>query len=491
MTSHISDELRSVSTSSSTLPSSTSAFTDDSSSSALADGFSADKGPPTVYPYDLLNLSSGGPPPDKDTAALYWRYRDDGPAYGVHDAEEPDGEKMLAKINLVRHGLKGHIEQTFWRDAKQMAQDFDLQVPSRKAAPVTRKDFGSALKALERVEGSDVNEKKVYMVVHHFHDKRQWLSEAVDAWCHENNIEIVFPDLEIKRKCPTNRGGFGAWARVVKNDVVKQLMANMLKNAGWCIHKRNNHQGAGKKYEKLFLTPHRFEKKVKCYVATEDASITKASRSDGSKATGSRTDPIIVPGDADAFATHMAKELIGQDLSKESILKIVQTYNPQSNFVGREIDSGNSGSTPGADSELTSSCVHGSAAAPAHQQQHDAALQLIQLLRSPTKNTSVHETPTAADGGMQTNPVQQEPPSVHETLAEGGMQTNPVQQEPPNASTTPATIVLETAVATDDGTHTSVAQPESPSANTTPSVDDENASGPARAAAKVDTIVPV
>ena len=145
------------------------------------------------YPHDFLNPQTGLGPKDASQAEALWCWRKSRPPKGTAvDPDPPNGKLMLQEIRRMSDRLKTHIEQTFWACARTMAKTWNLKIPSTNTFPQTTKDFVKALSALERVEGSIDNETSVYMVCHHFHHQREWLSNAVDAWCLEEQIKIEF-----------------------------------------------------------------------------------------------------------------------------------------------------------------------------------------------------------------------------------------------------------------------------------------------------------
>jgi len=329
---------------------------DESVDPALQDPLKAE---PLSYPHDFFNTKSGLGPKDATQAAALWPYRKQRPASGSVDPDEPaDGVKMLAEVQSMRNRLKSHIENAFMKDARLMAGFWNLKVPKTNQTPHTTKDFVRALGALERVEGSLENERIVYMVCHHFHHQRQWLSDAVDAWCHEENIKIEFPPHPVvvggvsKRSSPSNRGGFGVCARNVKVEMVKQLMRNMLCKAGWCIatkdnSKQNSKQGQAKRYEAICIRiPQTFIDHT-CYVVTKEGSAKKApgKNKDGGLATmGSSADAIDVDKIGVGFGAHLCSTL-GVAMSTERLQDIWKTYQPPGNVVGLQIstEDGNAG----------------------------------------------------------------------------------------------------------------------------------------------------
>jgi len=324
------------------------------------------------YPHNFFNTKTGLGPKDQEEAKKLWQYRKHRPASGTVDAEPADGEKMLKEVSGMRERLKSHIERAFYAGARQMADCWNLKVPTTNMTPVTPKDFVNALAALKRVEGSLANERIVYMVCHHFHHPRAWLSSAVDAWCLEEKIKIEYPDqpkLMVggvrTRQSPYNRGGFGVYARNVKSEIVKQLMRNMLQRCGWRIAtKDNSKQSKGMKYEAITiridiaLTDHT------CYVVTmeEDANKKPAAKKKdaGSATMGSSADNPIDVDDAVAFGAHVCRS-VGVAVSEAKLQEMWSEYNPQSKFLGLQIDGGRLKSPNGEMSDITAE--HAAAAA--------------------------------------------------------------------------------------------------------------------------------
>jgi len=316
---------------------------------------------PLSYPYDFFNRNTGLGPKNPTEAMALWPYRKNRPANGTVDLEPADGVKMMQEVQGMRDRLKAHIENAFMKDARLMADMWDLKDPRTNEPPQTPKDFVKALVALKRVEGSLESERIVYMVCHHFHHRREWLSNAVDAWCHEENIKIEYPAKEKvvegvrKRSSQSNRGGFGVCARSVKSEIVKQLMRNMLSQAGWCIStKDNSKQGKGKKYQAISVRIEQAATDHTCYVVTEEDAGKKAAgkKNDAGSATmGSSPANAIDVDNIVSFGAHLCNTL-GVAVTEEKLQEICSTYKPPSDVVGLQIDTTNK--TPGEDvSDLT------------------------------------------------------------------------------------------------------------------------------------------
>jgi len=317
---------------------------------------------PLAYPHDFFNTQNGQGPKDPNQAVSLWPYRKHRPAYGTVDLEPADGMKMLKEVQGMRERLRSHIEQAFMKDARMMASVWKLKDPRTNQTPHTPKDFVRALAALKRVEGSLENERIVYMVCHHFHHQREWLSNAVDAWCRDENIKIEYPSQPKvvagvrKRSSPSNRGGFGVYARTCKSDMVKQLMRNMLTQSGWSIAtKDNTKQCKGKKYEAITIRIEQALTDHTCYVVTEDASAKKAAgkiRDAGSATMGSSADNPIEVDRFVGIGAHICSNL-GVTVSEEMLQQMFSNYNPpQSDVVGLQIGTGFK--SPGGDmSDLT------------------------------------------------------------------------------------------------------------------------------------------
>ena len=327
----------------------------------------------------------------------------------------------MREVQGMRDRLKAHIENAFMKDARTMAGMWNLRDPRTNEPPQTPKDFIKALVALKRVEGSLESERIVYMVCHHFHRRREWLSNAVDAWCREENIKIEYPaEAKVvegvrKRSSHSNRGGFGVCARNVKSgkcgncgqiinaniirrfplasalllrgsrffverfafifrntsdpsfffffiyfprlpEMVKQLMRNMLSQAGWSIStKDNSKQGKGKKYQPISIRIEQAATDHTCYVVTQDEDAGKKAagkKNDAGSATmGSSAANAIDVDNIVSFGAHLCNTL-GVAVTEEKLQEICSTYKPPSDVVGLQIDTKNK--TPGEDvSDLT------------------------------------------------------------------------------------------------------------------------------------------
>jgi hypothetical protein len=314
------------------------------------------------YPYDFFNTKTGLGPKDAAEAVALWPYRKHRPAHGTVDPEPADGMKMMMEVQGMRERLKSHIEKAFMKDARMMAAVWKLHDPRTNQTPHTLKDFVRALVALKRVEGSLDNERIVYMVCHHFHHQREWLSNAVDAWCLEEKIKIEHPhkpkvvDGVRKRSSPSNRGGFGVYARNVKSEIVKQLMRNMLSRSGWSIStKDNSKQGKGKKYEAITIRIESTLTDHTCYVVMEEDAAKKAAgkNKDGGSATmGSSADNPIEADHFVGIGAHICSNL-GVAVSEERLHEMFCNYKPQSDVLGLQIGTGIK-SPEGDMSDLTS-----------------------------------------------------------------------------------------------------------------------------------------
>jgi len=290
-----------------------------------------------AYPHDFLNLQTGLGPKHPDQAMALWPYRKHRPPIGTVDPEPANGNQMMLEVSRMRDRLRTHIEHTFMRDARSMAQVWQLKVPSTNLTPTTVKDFVKALSALERVEGSLVSERVVYMCTHHFHHRREWLCNAVDEWCRAENMEIVFPTPAPKleggkqsRSNYHNRGGFGACARAVKSEIVKQLMRNMLSQAGWCIStKDNSKQSKGKKYDKVVIRIETTLTEHTCYVVTElDGAKKPAAKNNVADPSniGSNADNPIGDNDLVGFGAALASDL-GVHVSASKMQELLSKFN--------------------------------------------------------------------------------------------------------------------------------------------------------------------
>ena len=297
------------------------------------------------YPHDFFNTETGLGPKDATQAVALWPYRKHRPANGTEDPEPADGVKMMQEVTAMRERLKSHIEKAFMKDASRMAGFWNLKDPRTNQTPHTLKDFVTALVALKRVEGSLENERIVYMVCHHFHHQRKWLSNAVDAWCRDENIKIEYPsqpkvvDGVRKRLSHSNRGGFGVYARNVKSEIVKQLMRNMLCQAGWSIStKDNSKQGKGKKYEAISIRIEQVLTDYTCYVVTQKDAAKKAAgknKNAGSARMGSSADNPIDVDDVVGFAAHVCSNL-GVTVSEATLHEMWCNYKPQSGGPKRQ-----------------------------------------------------------------------------------------------------------------------------------------------------------
>ena len=312
------------------------------------------------YPHDFFDLNNGQGPKTATEATTLWPYRKHRPASGTVDSEPADGVKMMQEVSAMRNRLKSHIEACFFSDARRMAGTWNLKEPGINRTPNTTKDFIQALSALKRVEGSLDSERIVYMVCHHFHHQREWLCQAVDGWCREENITIEYPPppklvAGIKtRRIRSNRGGFGAYARRVKSDIVKQLMRNMMAKAGWSIAtKDNSKQAKGNKYEKIAIEIESTLTTHPCYVVTkEEDSAKKPSakkKAPGSATMGSSAAHAIDVDNVMAGFGEVIETKFG--VSRNQLLEAWNEYKPQSRIEGLQIDTRKK--TPGTISELT------------------------------------------------------------------------------------------------------------------------------------------
>ena len=220
------------------------------------------------YPHDFLHPKTGAGPRNPDEAVFLWKYRKNRPISASDvDREPPDGARMMREVKDIQDSLKSHVIMCFLKDAKSLALSWQLKMPGNGMAPMVLRDFGAALGALKLAEGSLESETLVYMVCHHFHHQRQWLSDTVDAWLVNEKMRLLMPEngedktkivdgrLVQARVSPLGRGGFGAFARNVKAEIVKRLMRNMLTSAGWCIATKDNSKQdqQGKRYELITI----------------------------------------------------------------------------------------------------------------------------------------------------------------------------------------------------------------------------------------------
>jgi len=348
------------------------------------------------YPHDFFNTTTGLGPKNPKQAMALWQYRKNRPSPGTVDPEPADGYKMMQEVLGMRDRLKSHIEQAFWKDARLMAAFWKLKDPRTNQTPHTPKDFVKALVALKRVVGSLENERIVYMVCHHFHHQREWLSNAVDEWCREEKIKIEYPPLPKmvegvrKRSTPSNRGGFGVYARNVKSEMVKQLMRNMLSKSGWCIStKDNSKQGKGKNYEAITIRIEQVLTLHTCYVVTKEDAGKKASagknKDAGSATMGSSADNPIEVDRFVGIGAHICSNL-GFNVSEETLHEMYSNYKPQSDVLGFQIGTGIK--SPGGDmmSDLTDMDA---AAAP-------AAISSTEADGNTVSNTAAQTSPAGA-----------------------------------------------------------------------------------------------
>ena len=348
------------------------------------------------YPYDFFSTKTGLGPKNGHEAVSLWPFRKHRPARGMLDPEPADGMKMYQEVQGMSERLKSHIENTFMKDARAMARVWKLQDPRTNQAPHTRKDFVRALVALKRVEGSLDNERIVYMVCHHFHHQREWLSHAVDAWCRDEKIKIEYPSQEPevvdgkrKRSSPSNRGGFGVYARNIKSEIVKQLMRNMLSRTGWSIAtKDNSKQGKGKKYEAIKIRIESTLTDHTCYVVTEEDAAKKAAgknKDGGSVTMGSSADNPIEVDHFVGIGAHICSNL-GVSVSEARLQEMYCNYKPPSDVVGLHIGTGTK--SPGGDmSDLT-----GGEAAAAFGSTYSAAppMTVAHTHQQPMNTTAAH-----------------------------------------------------------------------------------------------------
>jgi len=292
---------------------------------------------PLSYPHNFFDPKTGQGPKNQEEAKRLWPYRKDRPASSSVDTVPADGAKMMLEVKAMKDRLKNHIESSFMKEARHMASVWNLQNPTTNMAPVTFKDFLSAFSALKRVEGSLDSERTVYMVCHHFHHPREWLSNTVDEWCKNENIHIDIPRLEKfgnegvrQRESKHYRGGFGVYARAVKSEMVKKWMRNMLNKAGWCIAtKDNSKQGQGKKYQPVTIRIEQTSTQHTCFVVTsEDASDKKPAAkkvAGGLAAEGSSAERPLDVEALQAFGAHVAN-VLGQSLSPQRMEELYHTY---------------------------------------------------------------------------------------------------------------------------------------------------------------------
>ena len=329
-----------------------------SSSSAGGNSAGHNSGPPPSstftsptttlsYPHNFFDLQTGQGPKDITQALTLWPYRKHRPASGTVDQEPADGVKMMQEVTAMRNRLKSHVEATFFKDARRMAGIWNLKEPGINRTPNTTKDFIRALSALKRVEGSLDSERIVYMVCHHFHHQREWISHVVDCWCREEKITIEYPpqqkvvDGVRTRKIRGNRGGFGAFARRVKTDIVKQLMRNMMAQAGWSIAtKDNSKQAKDNKYERIAIEIESTLTSHPCYVVTkEEDSAKKPSAKEkdpGSATMGSSAAHAIDVDNVIAGFGEVLERKFG--VPADQLLEVWNQYKPQSRIEGFQID---------------------------------------------------------------------------------------------------------------------------------------------------------
>ena len=86
---------------------------------------------PLSYPYDFFNRNTGLGPKNPTEAMVLWPYRKNRPANGTVDLEPADGVKMMQEVQGMRDRLKAHIENAFMKDARLMADMWDLRVRAR------------------------------------------------------------------------------------------------------------------------------------------------------------------------------------------------------------------------------------------------------------------------------------------------------------------------------------------------------------------------
>jgi hypothetical protein len=189
------------------------------------------------YPRDFFNIINGKGPVNAEEAALLWSYRKNRPKFGSKETQSPDGLAMMEEINTLRNDLRDYVKLMFIEGARVAAKKHNLLMPDTNTYPVTLSDIKVALCALERIVGKTDAEQKAYHVCHEFHHYRDWLSNTVDKWLIKKKIKLVSSaQVEKQKRGNTrDRGGFGAAARGMKNQVTQLMVKKMFKSLGWCV----------------------------------------------------------------------------------------------------------------------------------------------------------------------------------------------------------------------------------------------------------------
>ena len=316
------------------------------------------------YPHDFWDVDTGSIPTTAEQAQRLWQYRRCRPEQGSLDNETPDGMKMLVEIQKMRERLKEHVERCFVAGAREMANQRGLLVPGTNSSPITEADLIHALGALVRAEGSLESETTAYLVCHHFHRPKAWLSQVVDSWCREEGVEIMYPqttnvETGKKKMGPHSRGGFGSAARHFKDELVKKIRRNMLRKAGWEVctkkqDKQSKQKGLlSRKFEQITVQVADHASKLlvnkTCFVVTyeqvaggeaEDSCGTASRVGTGSTPSISSNNPISAhEGYGRDLATHILSQL-GINVDQSKVEEIVGSYRPPrltESMVGREI----------------------------------------------------------------------------------------------------------------------------------------------------------
>lgn len=181
------------------------------------------------YPRHFFEVKKGKNPLTAKDAELLWQWRKDRPGPGQKETH-PDGQKMLAEIDVIRRDLRNHIKTEFLKSLRKEAIKSDLKVPSTGAHPITHSQFRAAVTAMQL---TDANAEIVHAVFHKFHHDRTWMSDRIDEWCKMNHMRIL--PCETGKKYEADRGGFTAVARLAKNEVVRDYMSKMFSSVGWCV----------------------------------------------------------------------------------------------------------------------------------------------------------------------------------------------------------------------------------------------------------------
>lgn len=205
--------------------------------------------PPLEYPRDFFNLVTGSSPQNEEAAALLWSYRKARPNKNNIEMEPPDGFAMMNEIENIRSSLRLSIIKQYNEEARKNAKELNLYFEQIGSVPITPKDLK---KVLSNLINTEENQKIVYQVCYEFHKERYWLANAVDKWFVENNM-VLLPGTGNGKNYASQRGGFGAVARIAKSQATAQLMKPMLNKAGWCIGTTNNKRNSSLKYTKSVI----------------------------------------------------------------------------------------------------------------------------------------------------------------------------------------------------------------------------------------------